>query len=89
MARITDIDFTKSPKSLFTIGSKEVSYADYYKSAYKITIKNLNQPLLVYEQKTRSPTSANSFTIKKIYLIPELCKFVGLLEEQKADFNFK
>lgn len=62
--RITDIDFSASPENEFEQkdGTK-ISYFDYYKNKYGVTIQDKKQPLLINE---------NNRTGTKIVLIPEL-----------------
>lgn len=72
---IDDIDFTKSPKSQFkTTRGNETSYADYYKDKYSITIKDLDQFLLVSRARERDIRAGQP---ELIYLIPELSRATG------------
>ena len=59
---------------------------DYYKKGYNLTITNTKQPLLVYQRKFGKKDDQQ---VQQLYLIPELCKFAGLLDEQKNDTRFK
>jgi aubergine-like protein len=46
--RIDDVDFTMSPRSTFKdMKGNEKTFAQYYQEKYNITIKDLNQFLLV------------------------------------------
>jgi aubergine-like protein len=76
--KITDIDFTKSPQNHVQINNQPVSLMDYYKKGYNLTIQNARQPLLVYQRKMGKKEDQQ---IQSLYLIPELCKFAGLLDE--------
>jgi len=91
--RVDDVDFNLSPASTFERrqkdGSKiQVSYADYYRENYQVTIRDMKQPLFISRPKTvdRRP---NSEEPKMISLIPELCIICGMEEKYKADFQFK
>jgi aubergine-like protein len=77
--RIDDITFEKTPGSTFSLGTKgdEKTYETYYREKYNITIKELNQPLLI--------TRPKKGRIKEIMLIPELCLMTGLTEKQRSD----
>lgn len=78
---IDKIDFTKTPSSVFIdYNNYNLSLVDYYKTRYNITIKNLNQPLLIYR---------STFNKNDIFLIPELCFLVDSLksDEDKTDIS--
>jgi len=81
---VDDIDFTKNPRSAFPLRkeNREVSYIEYYKTRYNITIRNETQPLLVSR-----PTSKKSLSDEPIYLIPELCGMTGLSESMRSNYN--
>ncbi|CAD8166637.1 unnamed protein product [Paramecium octaurelia] len=69
--RINDIDFSRNPQSMMEDG--KTTYRQYYQQRYKITIKDLSQPLLVHYTKKG----------QQIRLIPELMLLAGITEEQK------
>jgi aubergine len=77
--RVDNIDWNKTPKSLFTKrDGTQVSYEQYYLTAYNIRIRDASQPLLVtYGKRTTTSTSTSS-TDSVIYLIPELCTMTGM-----------
>jgi aubergine len=51
---------------------------EYYQKQYNISIRELNQPLLI---------SKNERTGTEISLIPELCEMTGLTDQHRANFN--
>lgn len=77
--RIEDVDFDTSPSSTFAMKSGDnVSYQDYYKRKYNITITNATQPMLVTRTK---PKARNAGQGDFVYLVPELCRATGMLYE--------
>ncbi|XP_011141529.2 piwi-like protein Siwi [Harpegnathos saltator] len=68
---IENVDFKKNPSSIMAFN---MSYFDYYKNTYEITIRNLNQPLLYARQKL----GERSTDKKYVYLVPELCCTIGV-----------
>ncbi|KAE9523124.1 hypothetical protein AGLY_016478 [Aphis glycines] len=73
--RIDDIDEESSTRSTFLKkdGSK-ISFIDYYKERYGITISNQKQPMLISKKKK----SIGSVKTELVYLVPELCTMTGL-----------
>lgn len=80
--RIDDVNFDMNPNSAFHFRKedREITYAEYYRSRYNITIRNLSQPLLVSRPSRRDINRGDD---KPVYLIPELCGMTGLSDEQK------
>lgn len=88
--RIQSIDFDKSPsKTTFNIkdGDKEktITVENYFKSQYRVTIKNRDQPLLIAEKKRKGPKklpsgneTASNPEESPIYLVPELLYTTGV-----------
>ena len=80
---IDDILFDRSPKEQdFTYENKTVTLKDYYHKKYGITIKNLNQPLLVVKRKDAQGEDIN------LFFVPELCNLAGLTDELVKDRTF-
>ena len=77
--RIEEVSYDHSPKDVFLLKEKnmtrEISYIDYYKEKYNVTINDHDQPLLVH---------VNEKTMQKIFLIPETCMLTGITDELKA-----
>nr|XP_014130877.2 piwi-like protein 2 [Zonotrichia albicollis] len=52
--RVDDIDWDKTPKDTFTLASgQEISFVEYYSKTHGITIRELDQPLLVHKPKEK------------------------------------
>lgn len=79
---VESIDFEQSPQNTFTQGKepnqKEISYFNYFKERYGVTINDQSQPLII---------SKDRRTGKQIVLVPELCDMTGLTDEMRANFN--
>ena len=77
--RIDDIEFNKSPQDRFpTKDGGSLSFLEYYKSKYNQNL-DANQPLIVHKKNDGS----------QIYLIPQLCKLIGLTEQMLGDAQLK
>lgn len=83
--RIDDIDFNMKPTHTFKKGDKDVSYAEYYKSEYNITIQDLNQPMLISRKEVR--ISGHKEKVEMTFcLVPELCNLTGLTDEMRSNY---
>ena len=83
--KIDGIDFDDSPKSEFTLADgRKTSFVDYYKNQYGITIKDINQPLLINRPKIKGISETAERIIK---LVPELCFMTGLTDAMRSDFK--
>ncbi|KAI1230074.1 hypothetical protein IHE44_0010463 [Lamprotornis superbus] len=52
--RVDDIDWDKTPKDTFTLASgQEITFVEYYSKTYGITIRELDQPLLIHKPKEK------------------------------------
>lgn len=76
--RIEDIDFQTKPSSTFHLKkeNREITYAEYYRSKYNITIRNMTQPMLVTRTTDKDRRSGQA---EIVYLVPELCRATGQL----------
>ncbi|KAM9659326.1 piwi-like protein 4 [Trichechus inunguis] len=83
--RIDDIDWSVRPTHTFQKrDGTEITYVDYYKQQYEITLSDLNQPMLVSLLKSKR----NDNTEARIaHLIPELCFLTGLTSQAVSDFQ--
>ncbi|XP_053059802.1 piwi-like protein 4 isoform X2 [Acinonyx jubatus] len=83
--RIDDIDWSVKPTHTFQKqDGTEITYVDYYKQQYDITLSDLNQPVLVSLLKTKR----NDNTEPRVaHLIPELCFLTGLTCQATSDFR--
>ncbi|XP_060643492.2 piwi-like protein 2 [Anolis sagrei] len=85
--RIDDIDWNKTPKDSFTMSDgKETTFIDYYSKNYGITIKDLDQPLLIHRPKERK-NPPGKLQRGEILLVPELSFLTGIPERMKKDFR--
>ncbi|XP_072749507.1 piwi-like protein Siwi [Anoplolepis gracilipes] len=83
--RIEDVDFDTSPSSTFCLKSGEtISYQEYYKTKYKITITNATQPMLVTKTKSKIRNAGQG---EFVYLVPELCRATGLTDNMRENFH--
>lgn len=76
---IDEINFDVTPESTFVVNEKgkerTISYSQYYKEKYGVTINDTSQPLLVHIKER---------TNQKIYLVPETCQLTGISDDLKA-----
>jgi len=88
--RVDDIAWDLTPTSTFCTSKGEtISYVDYYKTQYKITIKDELQPMLIHRPKkaTQRNQRDKEGADKVICLVPELCFLTGLSDKLRADFR--
>uniref|UniRef100_A0AAQ4PS73 Piwi-like protein 2 n=1 Tax=Gasterosteus aculeatus aculeatus TaxID=481459 RepID=A0AAQ4PS73_GASAC len=86
--RIDAIDWDNSPKDSFTLmdGTKS-TFVEYYSKHYGITIKELDQPLLMHRPKERAKPGGKQIITGEILLVPELSFMTGIPERMKKDFK--
>uniref|UniRef100_A0A8C8ACH3 Piwi-like protein 2 n=1 Tax=Otus sunia TaxID=257818 RepID=A0A8C8ACH3_9STRI len=78
--RIDDIDWNKTPRDSFTLASgEEITFLDYYSKAYGITIRELDQPLLIHRPREKQ-TPEGRRPLDMVLLVPELTFMTGLPE---------
>ncbi|XP_010226884.1 PREDICTED: LOW QUALITY PROTEIN: piwi-like protein 2, partial [Tinamus guttatus] len=83
--QIDDIDWNKTPKDSFTLASgEEVTFVDYYSKTYGITVRELDQPLLIHRRK-ESLTQEGKRQLNMILLVPELSFMTGIPEKMRKD----
>ncbi|XP_046997505.1 piwi-like protein Siwi isoform X1 [Schistocerca americana] len=83
--RIDDVDFSKTPTHRFAKKTgEEITYKDYFKQKYDLTIRGDRQPLLVSRSKPRERRAGQA---DLIYLVPELCKMTGISDDMRANFH--
>uniref|UniRef100_A0A8C4V6F1 Piwi-like protein 2 n=1 Tax=Falco tinnunculus TaxID=100819 RepID=A0A8C4V6F1_FALTI len=81
--RINDIDWNKTPRDSFTLFSgEEITFVDYYSKAYGITIRELDQPLLVHRPREKQ-TSDGKRQLDLVLLVPELTFMTGVREMRR------
>ncbi|KAJ8263194.1 hypothetical protein COCON_G00156510 [Conger conger] len=85
--RIDDVEWSKSPKDTFTMADgSQISFLDYYSKNYGITIKEVDQPLLVHRPRERSMPRGKVIT-GEILLLPELSFMTGIPDKMRKDFR--
>ncbi|CAO2636110.1 Piwi-like protein 4 [Lemmus lemmus] len=83
--RIDDIDWSVKPTQAFQKqDGSEITYLDYYKQQYNITLSDLNQPVLVSLLKRKRNDNMEP---RMVHLIPELCFFTGMSSQATSDFH--
>ncbi|KAG7489427.1 piwi 2 [Solea senegalensis] len=86
--RIDGIEWNKSPKDTFVLmdGTK-TTFVEYYSKNYGITIKEMDQPLLMHRPKERSKPGGKQLITGEVLLVPELSFMTGIPEKTKKDFR--
>ncbi|XP_040898052.1 piwi-like protein 2 [Toxotes jaculatrix] len=86
--RIDAIEWNKSPKDTFSLmdGTK-TTFLEYYSKNYGITIKEMDQPLLMHRPKERSKPGGKQIITGEILLVPELSFMTGIPEKMRKDFK--
>ncbi|KAM6294643.1 piwi-like protein 2 [Aegotheles albertisi] len=83
MYRIDDIDWDKTPRDSFTMASgEEVTFMDYYSKNYGITIRELDQPLLIHRPKEKRMLQGKH-QVDMVLLVPELAFMTGVPDMKK------
>eukprot|EP00298_Acanthocystis_sp_HF-20_P013408 c20336_g1_i1.p1 GENE.c20336_g1_i1~~c20336_g1_i1.p1 ORF type:complete len:760 (+),score=209.14 c20336_g1_i1:133-2412(+) len=75
--RIDKVDSSKNPSFSFEYLGQKITLAQYLKTKYSITLKDMQQPILVSQKKGQGD----------ILLIPECCSMTGLTDEMIKDFR--
>ena len=97
--RIDDIMWDETPTSQFSLNRNNelISYIDYYKKQYDISINDPRQPMLINRAKRAKKEQGTGETAPTaepaasdiICLVPELCFLTGLSEAVKNDMHLK
>lgn len=83
--KVTDVDFNVTPSSTFSKkDGSNVSFVDYFKQVYNITIRDPRQPMLVSVPSLRMQRAG---VTGPIMLVPELCRLTGITDDMRRDFN--
>ncbi|KAL0979232.1 hypothetical protein UPYG_G00182460 [Umbra pygmaea] len=86
--RIDDIEWGKSPKDSFTmVDGSTTTFIDYYSKNYGITIKEMDQPMLIHRPKERSKPGGKQVLSGEILLLPELSFMTGIPDKMRKDFR--
>ncbi|XP_072834982.2 piwi-like protein 2 [Pogona vitticeps] len=85
--RIDDIDWNKTPKDSFTMSDgNKITFLEYYSKNYGITIREVDQPLLIHRPRERK-NPPGKLPKGEILLVPELSFLTGIPENMKKDFR--
>lgn len=84
--KIDDVNFDITPRNVVQLKNGPISYVDYYKKNYEITITDLNQPLLLSRVKSKETGTGNRVE-REIHLVPEVCFMTGLTDQMRKNFN--
>ncbi|KAI8735952.1 piwi protein 1 [Biomphalaria glabrata] len=82
--KVDDIAWDARASDCFEKNGQMISYSDYYKEHWNITILDKDQPLLVSRPTEKDLRRGDK---KNLFLIPELCIITGLSEQMRSDFN--
>ncbi|XP_035789141.1 protein aubergine-like [Anopheles albimanus] len=83
--KITDVDFNTTPSSSFSKkDGGSITFMQYFKDTYNVTIRDPMQPMLVSTPTTRMQRSGIT---TPILLVPELCRMTGITDAMRKDFN--
>ncbi|EDV58944.1 protein aubergine [Drosophila erecta] len=82
--RVDDVDFKSTPLSKFNTKEGDISYVDYYKKRYNITIRDFKQPLVVSRPTEKNIRGGND---QPLMIIPELARATGMTDAMRADFR--
>uniref|UniRef100_A0A3P8XTX2 Piwi-like protein 2 n=1 Tax=Esox lucius TaxID=8010 RepID=A0A3P8XTX2_ESOLU len=86
--RIDDIEWGKSPKDTFTMADgSTTTFVEYYSKNYGITIKEMDQPMLIHRPKERSRPGGKQVITGEILLLPELSFMTGIPDKMRKDFR--
>ncbi|KAM6331386.1 piwi-like protein 2 [Alca torda] len=81
--RVDDIDWNKTPRDSFTLVSgEEITFVDYYSKTYGITIRELDQPLLIHRPREKQ-TPEGKRRLDMVLLVPELTFMTGIPDTKK------
>ncbi|ODN06625.1 Protein argonaute-3, partial [Orchesella cincta] len=84
--KIDDISWDINPLSEFKEGLNLITYKDYFKKKYGVTVKDLNQPMLISTIKPRKRYNPDE-AIRMVSLVPELCYLTGLTSDQRQNYK--
>ncbi|XP_050410256.1 piwi-like protein 1 isoform X1 [Patella vulgata] len=83
--RVDDIDWDMRPTDKFKLqNGDEISYIDYYKKNYELTVTDADQPLLVSKPKKKD---LNRGMKTNLYFLPEFCILTGISDAIRTDFQ--
>ncbi|KAL5239075.1 hypothetical protein ACI65C_006486 [Semiaphis heraclei] len=84
--RIDDIDENSNPTSKFRKkDGSEMTYIQYYKEKWNLTIRTAKQPMLISKNKRSVRKFGEEDTL--VYLVPELCIMTGITVAMRNNFT--
>ncbi|KAL5239162.1 hypothetical protein ACI65C_006572 [Semiaphis heraclei] len=84
--RIDDIDENSNPTSKFRKkDGSEMTYMQYYKEKWNLTIHTAKQPMLISKNKRSVRKFGEEDTL--VYLVPELCIMTGITVAMRNNFT--
>ncbi|KAM8977661.1 piwi-like protein 4 [Pelodytes ibericus] len=84
--RVDDMNWSTKPTDTFQRqNGSEITYVDYYKQQYNVTVTDLHQPMLVSTLKVKK--TDNLSAPRAVHLLPELCYLTGLSSHALSDFR--
>ncbi|EDS45907.1 piwi [Culex quinquefasciatus] len=81
---VNDVDFSMSPQSTFETKNGPITFLQYFRDRYNVTIKDKGQPMLISRSKARDIRAGMP---ELIILVPELSRITGLSDEMRRDFQ--
>lgn len=81
---VSDVEFDVNPESSFETKKGPITFMQYFKEKYNITIRDPRQPMLVSRSKARDIRAGQP---ELIYLIPELSRITGITDDMRRDFH--
>ncbi|XP_060528061.1 piwi-like protein Ago3 isoform X2 [Cylas formicarius] len=84
---IDDLLWDMTPNDTFpTRDGNTITFVDYYKQQYNITINDVNQPLLLHRRSVKVSGKAEKED-RMVCLVPELSFLTGLTDTMRNDFK--
>ena len=90
--RIVDVEFNMNPTLTFRPKNREVTFIEYLRSRYGVTVADVNQPMLRCNCTQKESLFEDYGTkFKSVYLVPEVCETVSYVirepQEQGKQFG--
>ncbi|XP_066151998.1 piwi-like protein Ago3 [Euwallacea fornicatus] len=84
---IDDVLWDMTPMDTFpTRDGRNITFVDYYKAQYNITIRDHDQPLLLNRKKVKK-SGSTELEDRMVCLIPELSFLTGLTDTMRSDYK--
>ncbi|XP_055525211.1 protein aubergine-like [Wyeomyia smithii] len=81
---ISDVEFNTTPEHSFETRNGQITFVQYFKERYNITIRDPRQPMLISRAK---PRELRAGMTELLYLVPELVRLTGITDDMRRDFN--